>query len=185
MKNEGRNERDEERDAVDAALSELRSAWKSVEPPELPEEHTELDPQTRNAVEWMRAEWASLEIPEPSVPSEINHEESEPLLQGWEEKRTLSVALVGLAAAALLFIALRGNLKRTTPALDPLPLETTQASPKAVPSLPQEDMATEEAASTNAVQLAKAHVSGVGDNHIELRSGPVTLVLVTGKPETN
>ena len=52
----------------DAWIEDVRRAWRGLEP-RPPAADLELeDAETRASVEWMRAAWSSLEVPEPRLP---------------------------------------------------------------------------------------------------------------------
>lgn len=166
------NESWRETDAGPDPLDELRDAWNSLDAPEPADDPVDADPATRAAVEWMRQAWATVEpTREPSVPRPA------PILRPSFARRPL----VPLAAAVLLagFAALlwwsAGDDRdetRDAPAVVDVDPPVTKIEehrvpqPERVPELPVPEYGH---------QLAS-----LSSNHLEMRSGPVRLILLTG-----
>jgi len=135
----------------DELFSELKTAWKKVAAPEPADAREDLDPLTRKSVEWMRAAWAQIEVPEAVLPRR-------------RVLRLLPTLRTGTAAAAVAAAVLFAW--RFMPASIP-PIHHGTPDALGTATEPSETLAR------------PAVVTSIGNNNIEFRSGPVTLVLVT------
>jgi hypothetical protein len=151
--------REEQRDEL--PLDELREAWRSQSPAEPADELEEADPKTRATVAWMRAAWQALEVPEPRLPA--------PRRARFVRLRPRLVPLV-LAAAAAVLVMLGVYLAKDASDVQRMPEQETRLAQGEGPSEPLQR--TTEVASS-------ADIAYLGDDRMELRSGPVRLVLLT------
>jgi len=136
-------------------LRELEAAWRSLPLPPPNRELEDEDPATRQAVEWMRSAWVSLEIPRapaPPVPMRARRR--------WPSRLARIAAVLVLALGALLLARSISAPDETEIARTP-PTNDTEARQGPDPPPP-------------AVALLAATA-----DRIELRSGPVRLVLLT------
>ena len=148
---------DERLDGSDLPLDELRRAWERLETPRPEPELEDCDPRTRAAVAWMQAAWSRVEAPAPRVPL------ARPALrpQPW---------MLPLAAAAgvLLALAVVFALQRLGVGVRPADVDTPIAAQPASQGAPAPRP-------DDAVELA-----ALAPDRVELRSGPVRLILLTG-----
>ena len=171
---------DETRDELTPeGLERLRSAWRGVAPRELPDELDDADALTQRTVEWMRAAWEGLEVPEcrvsrPPSPAQL----AAPSIRS-VRSRPHRLRVLSLAAAVILALFLAFALNRLQRSLDParpliergegtgLPVARPEPAGSALPDLPDlPDLS------------GGAQVASVSPEHIELRSGPVRLILL-------
>ena len=141
--------------------AELREAWRHLSPPPLPDAIDEADPATAAAVGWMRSAWRTLEAPSAIAvhrPDSSSSERTEEEQRAGVQRRRVAARLVALAA---LVLALLGVLWRALP--------------------------RRSATDTIATPVARAsavEVLDVRPEQLELRSGPVRLVLVSPADDT-
>ena len=138
-------------------LEALGEAWRSLEPPAPADGLADCDPLTRASVEWLRDAWQRLEPQRPvALPAR-----SSP--NPWRQ------AVAPLAVAAAVLAVLAGSAWwGTRPGPEPAPrVADLDPTPFAGSVLPLG---------------AGAGVSHVASDRIELRSGNVRLVLLTGPP---
>jgi len=158
--------------APDDWLADLREAWRQGPEPASDRPLAEEDLHTRLAVDWMRQAWLALPVPAASaprvVPAAIRPR------SGWR-----------YAAAAALLLALGapfaiGAWRRAhRPAAPPAPVATAEpAAPVSAlaPVAPTAPVAPEAPAAPAATIVA------IDEHHLELRSGPVRLYLMTDPP---
>lgn len=147
-----------DREPDDLPLDELRRAWRGLASPLPAEELDDCDAGTRASVEWMQAAWSSLEVPEPRVPH------SRPQLApqfAWQRspRRALESALPYAAAAALLvtlwFAGSEQSLQR-----------------------PEQVARSQTEAPLNPSDYEGPQLAALSSDHLELRSGPVRLILL-------
>ncbi len=139
-------------------LEDLAEAWRSLEAPEPADELGDADATTREVVAWMRAAWRTVE-PERRVPT------GAPILR----PRYGRPALLRLAAAALIAALAAAVLWRPgaeAPA-EPIVAEGPDAPvPEVIPEQP--------------VPEGRVPLASLSSEHIEMRSGSVRLILLTG-----
>jgi hypothetical protein len=155
--------REPPREPLDEAAAEdtaeLRALYGRLEPPPLPEEADEADPETAHVVGWMRNAWRALEAPQ--VPLPLRHVPLRPVpLRALRARRARALrrrmVLVAAAAAVLALAGAALWLARTRPA-----------------------PAVENVA---AVPARGIEILAVRPEQLELRSGPVRLVLLAPPP---
>ena len=127
---------------------ELRALYARLEAPPLPDGIEEADPETQRVTRWMQAAWRRVEPPRVLRPP----------LSSRRPIRGRRVRWIVLAAAAAVLLAAGGLflVSRPAPAMHPPPSETA-AAPDA---------------------SAGIEILAVDPERIELRSGPVRLVLL-------
>lgn len=139
-------------------LDELRRAWAAAEPPPPDPDLDQADASTRAAVAWMQAAWSRVEAPVPVAPLALRARRS-----GWRRWAQ------PLAAAAGVLLALSAALwlQRSGPAVRPggVDTETTAQIEGPAPTRPDTDV----------------EVAALAPDRVELRSGPVRLILLTGE----
>jgi hypothetical protein len=144
-----------EHERDDLPLDELRRAWRGLEPRLPAEELEESDAKTRASVEWMRAAWSSCEVPEPRVPA-------------LRPRRWLRTVVAGLAAAAVLLALLR--LTKNEPAVQHSdPVARFESAEPITPITPE--------------NVAGPQLASLSSDQVELRSGPVRLILMKGREQ--
>jgi hypothetical protein len=151
--------REEQREEL--PLDELREAWWSETPAEPADELDEADPKTRDTVAWMRAAWQGLEVPEPRLPA---------ARRARPARLRPRLVPLALAAAAALLAALGIYLATDAGEVERMPAPETHLAQGGSPREPANE-ATEVASSGDLAYL--------GSDRMELRSGPVRLVLLT------
>ncbi len=134
----------------DALPEDLRRLYASLRPPPLADDAAEADPETARTVQWMRDAWHGLEIPPARVPRVTR--------RAPRRLRRLRFAL--LAAAAGLLLAAGAALWRGLAGAPPDPAARLAEGP----ALPDAD---------------RVEVLAALPDRVELRSGPVRLVLLT------
>ena len=146
--------------APDQPPADLRRAWSRLEPPRPDPDLEGSDEPTRAAVEWMRAAWSRLEAPAPVVPLALHRRRS-----GWRRWAQPLAAAAGVLVALGVWLA----LQRLEPGVRPdgVDTETTARTHVGEPApVPLDD----------GVELA-----ALAPDRVELRSGPVRLILLTGE----
>lgn len=163
-------------------LDELRRAWGEVRPP-APDAPAE-DEATRASVEWMRSAWNALEAPATPVPAELHgRRRFAPAPSVWRTPRWLA-AVSGVAAAVLCAVLLWQDA--TAPGVEPVDVGPVASAPAAsghadlVPANPTTDGAADPAETEKNEAVA---IASIDQNRMELRSGPVRLVLLTSNPD--
>ena len=148
-----------ERERDDPWIDDLRRAWRELEPRPAAEDLELEDDETRARVEWMRAAWSSLDVPEPRLPLATSARPASTAgtrasSGGWPTRyRRLATA------AAILLIALWFSRTEQSPQRS-----GEQARPvDGRPITPGDE----------GPQLA-----ALSSNRVELRSGPVRLILL-------
>ena len=147
---------DDFRSDEELPLDELRAAWTSLRPREPAEEADQADARTGEVVDWLRAAWGTVEAPVLQRPGPRVPAGRLLFLRG-------SRLAKGVAAAAVVLVAFGSWALFQRPAPD-------------VRS-PDEDMQVH-------VPPAPAdgpRVASLGPDYIELRSGPVRLILFDGR----
>ena len=138
--------------------AELRDAWRQLSPPPLPDASEAADPTTAATVRWMQSAWRALEAP----PGSARLQPGSSVLSTLGKRPGWSPALPGrrlrprLVALAALVLATLGVLWRVL------------APPRAT-----------EPEVTPLARVPAVEVLEVRPEQLELRSGPVRLVLVT------
>jgi hypothetical protein len=133
----------------DALPEDLRRLYARLQPPPLADDIAEADPETARAVRWMQAAWQELEIPAARVPNLARR-----------APRRLRRLHFALAAAAGLLLAAGAALWRGLAGAPPEPAARLAEGP----ALPAAD---------------RVEVLAALPDRVELRSGPVRLVLLT------
>ena len=135
---------------------ELRALYRRLQPPPLPDDLAAADPETARAVRWMQGAWRGLVVPRTVVPSRLTR----PRLFLSRGRR----ARIAAVAAAVLLLG-GAALWRLSSGIGP------GSIPARVAQIPSEGP-------LHAVELID-----VGPDRIELRSGPVRLLLLDPPPE--
>lgn len=166
----------------DDGLDPLRAAWERLEAPEPDRALEDPDEATRAAVAWMRGAWAALEPLPVEVPAELAAERSQARTRArsWAPLAgALAALVVALLAAGLWSAAQRGRAVQET-VLGALP--SRDAEPREV-QLPREAEPTavmpDEPAAPEAEPPRGVRLAALSDDRMELRSGPVRLILLT------
>ena len=149
-------------------LEDLREAWQSLEAPEPADELDAADARTREVVAWLRAAWRTVEpARQPRVPAGAS------ILR----PRFGRPALLRLAAAALILALGAAVFWRPGAEAPGRPGEDEPAEPVVAdgPGGPVPEVIPEQPVPEGRVQLAS-----LSSEHIEMRSGPVRLILLTG-----
>jgi len=153
---------DSDRPPQDDWLAELRAAWREGPEPASDRPLAEEDLHTRLAVDWMRQAWLALPVPAASAPR--------------VPAATRSIRWRFAAAAALLLAlglplaigAWRRTHRTAASAAPPAPVAGPLApTAPTAPAVPPETAAT---------------IVAIDEHHLELRSGPVRLYLLTDPP---
>lgn len=168
----------------DDELDALRAAWERLDAPEPDRALDEPDEATRAAVEWMRTAWAALEPPPVAVPvpSPARLEEAR-THRRWPLLGALAALLAALAAAGL-WAGLERRREEPGPVVGVLTVPTVE--PDASGALEPADgidgssPAAREDGPSSAVQVA-----ALSEERMELRSGPVRLILLTDSARAN
>jgi len=142
----------------DLPLDELRGIWRGLEPEPPPEDLAASDPHTRAAVEWMRAAWAGLPVPQPRVP--LPGRPARP-------RHVLRLAAGLAAAAAALALLWPTGVEQSVQRSD------DRARSEAGDTARRASVEAPARLGAEAPQLAS-----LGPDHVELRSGPVRLILL-------
>ncbi len=138
------------------AIETLGALWSQLQPPARGAALSAQDDATRSAVAWMQNGYAALQ---PLTPSTVARQH-----MARRPRRSRRPAGRSLAAAAVLAVLLGGTL-----ALNGLRTAPVDRGPPR----PDDSVAVAPAAPAAAV------VSGADAEHLELRSGPVRLILLT------
>jgi hypothetical protein len=166
-------------------VGDLRRAWRDVPTPELPDDAAELDERTRAVVLALRGAWRALPAPPASSRdlargprALVPHRPSDPPRRAGRDARR--GAFRRLAAAAVLLIAALGvalawHARRGTSPVRELPRESVAVLQDPEPLIP--DLLTP-APPGAAARVARATPAAIGADHLELRSGPVRLLLL-------
>jgi hypothetical protein len=141
-------------DAAREPADELRALYGRLEPPPLADGVEEADADTQRVARWMQAAWRGIEPPRALRPPEralAPHPH-----RSWHGRR---VRWLVIAAAAAVLLAAGGLflLSRPAPATRPLSSETAAPAPDSP---------------------AGIEVLAIDPERVELRSGPVRLVLL-------
>lgn len=138
----------------DPLPEELRQLYGRLQPPPLADDASEADPETARVVQWMREAWSGLEVPPARVPL------VPPRVTTRAPRRLRYVlaaaAAVLLVAGAALWRSLLGN----------------------PPTSPAPRVASGHAGAND----VGVEILAVRPDHVELRSGPVRLVLLGPPP---
>jgi hypothetical protein len=147
------NPADEPLDDLSAELpAELCALYRRLEPSPPADEVSHADPETERVVRWVQGAWNALEAPPVRVPRSIPPRRS--------DRRFVQRALVAAAAALLLLAG--------AAAWRALPTRVEPARPTRVAQAP--------------VPASGVEVLDVRPDQVELRSGPVRLVLLDPSP---
>ncbi|MCZ6596974.1 MAG: hypothetical protein O7B99_04990 [Planctomycetota bacterium] len=152
------------------SIDDLRRAWQGLEPPETGGALGAQDPETRASVDWMRAAWLGLEPPPTRVPVRSGHLRRKELLR--PERVLLRVA------AALLFIASGAALAWK---LFDVPSGTSEPAP----AVARNGAAAGEPIESTPAEEDQVVIASLAHDHIEMRSGPVRLILLTDSGVTD
>jgi ferric-dicitrate binding protein FerR (iron transport regulator) len=139
-------------------LDELRRAWATAEPPRPDAALDAADASTRAAVAWMQAAWNRVEAPAPVVPLALRARR-----RGWRRWAQPLAAAAGVLVALGAWLALQRIPGGARPG--GVDTETTAQVEGPAPALPD----------------TKVEVAALAPDRVELRSGPVRLILLTGE----
>lgn len=140
---------------------ELRQIYRRLQPPALPDHAAEADPETARVVQWMQGAWRGLALPPARVP-----------LAPRLSTRPIRHLRFALVAAAAVLLLVSGTLVTGT-ALWRALTRSSESTPE-----PRMAQGPPPASATGVEILA------VRPDQVELRSGPVRLVLL-GPPPTD
>ena len=161
-------------DPLDDVLEELRGAWASLEAPAPADDLGETDPRTRQVVEWMREAWSTLEpetTPTWHRPAPILRPAFRP-----EVLPRLAAAALVAGLVALLWWGRQGDATIPDSSPDEGPMMAAGGNPR-----PEEQRAPEpERVPERSVQAHGVQFASLSSEKIEMRSGSVRLVLLTG-----
>jgi len=146
---------------VDLPLEDLRRAWARLDAPQSAPELEVCDERTRAAVAWMQKAWGRVEAPAPVVPHTAFRRAS----PRW-------MLPLAAAAGALLALGVWIALQRSTSGVRPEGVSQPSAERTTQP---------QESAPGGASGLIEGEVelAALAADRIELRSGPVRLILLT------
>lgn len=137
-------------------LDELRAAWRAMAPPDPTASVDARDEPTRAAVAWMRSAWAAAAPPPTSaLPWRVRLRIARPRV-------VRALPWVAAAAALVVCTALLGRGGRTEHDAAPVPELVARPEP-----------------------IAKPELVSLSADRMELRSGPVRLILFTPGMESN
>jgi len=152
----------------DDELDPLREAWRELDAPEPERALEQPDEAARAALEWMRGAWARVEPPPALVPGSLRRARRAP--------RWFALAAAAGIGALLLWAALEGAGGGSAP--DPERGATVARAevdaPVPVPA-PEPSAAAEELSAA----LEQVEIAALSADRMELRSGPVRLILLT------
>jgi len=150
------DEADDSMDELGGPVDELRRLYERLQPPELADDLAAGDAETARVVGWMRGAWRELEAPRAATL----------VLRPLPRKRAVRPLLVSAAAAVLLLAgaALWRALAHREPGEEVVHAPSIEAGAEA------------------SIE-AGVEILDVGPDHVELRSGPVRLVLL-GPPDS-
>jgi hypothetical protein len=154
--------------APDDWLADLRAAWRQGPEPASDRPLAEEDLHTRLAVDWMRQAWLALPVPAASAPRRT------PALRSRAGWRYAAAAALLLALGVPLAIGAWRHAHR--PAAPPAPVATAEPAAPVSPPAPTAPVAPAAPAAPAATIVA------IDEHHLELRSGPVRLYLMTDPP---
>ena len=163
-------------DLHDEPLGDLRRAWREVSAPRPADDAAELDERTRAVVLALRSAWHAL--PVPAAPRDRARTPQRPVpahppRRAWRDARR--GAFRRLAAAAVLLVAALGvalawRARRGESPVRELPRESVATRPDPEPA--------SSAPPSASARVARATPAAIGADHLELRSGPVRLLLL-------
>ena len=148
-------------------LDLLREAWAGAAPPVATPKLDDADPLTRATVAWSRDAWEQLEAPAARMPLALH------VATRFASLRRAPWPRYAAAAVVLIALMLGRSLRPTDG--ERAPLNETTASNGADTS----PASTSQGTSHTPAALPERRVVAVADDHIELRSGPVRLLLMT------
>jgi hypothetical protein len=147
-------------DEFELPSDELRALYRRLQPSPLADDVAGADPETARVVRWMQGAWSGLTPPRTLVPSGLTR----PRRSAWRAPRTRIAA----AAAAVLLLA-GAVLWRLLAGTGP------SSAPERVAQVPPQGPAP--------TVEAVVELIDVRPDRIELRSGPVRLLLLDPSPE--
>jgi len=167
------DDREPQRDEPqDEWLEALRGAWQQGPAPAPDRSLAEEDPTTQAAVRWVRDAWLALPVPAAQAPRAAPH--AAPPLDVHPRWRRVAVAAALLLALGVPLIVLATRRAAESRPADgelvanePGPLPKVAPGPQ-TPPLP-----------ATATAEPRPQVAAVDEHHLELRSGPVRLYLIT------
>lgn len=164
-------ERDE-----DDSFRALGQVWRELPAPSAPQERQEADPRERAFLESLRAAWATL--PVPPVPLDLLEAQRRVPAPGQAQPWARRLRLVAAAAAAILVAHLATDFPNHDGATGSAPDSPTDVAqgPSAASAGDLEPSSTSDSERTVTTQVAAV----LTDNGIEMRSGPVRLLLLAG-----
>jgi hypothetical protein len=162
----------------DDELEALRAAWEWLEAPEPDRALDEPDEATRAAVEWMRSAWAALEPPPVEVPAPSASRVEPSAQRRWPMLGALAALLAALVAAGL-WAGLERPAQRGTRAVVGV-LTGPSVEPEASGALePADELDASSPAAREDARSSAVQVAALSEDQMELRSGPVRLILLT------
>lgn len=169
---DGEPRRDEPQDEW---LEALRGAWQHGPAPAPDRSLADEDATTQAAVRWVRDAWLALPVPAAQAPRPAPHA-APPLVvhPRWRRVAVAAALLLALGVPLLVFAARRAAESRTHGGR--LAAEETGPPPAVAPG-PQPPPPPAAATPEPGPQVA-----AVDEHHLELRSGPVRLYLITDSP---
>ena len=172
-------------------LDALRDAWRQSPAPAPHRALADEDGATQAAVRWVREAWLALPVPALRLPTRAVPAETPVIASSrWRQIAVAAALLVAVGVPLLVFAARRAIEERLqplapvaeAPRAEPLPPPLVAPAPPgppavpAVPAVPADESMRPEPA---------AHVAAVDEHHLELRSGPVRLYLITDSPPSH
>ena len=156
----------------DEWLEALRGAWQQGPAPAPHRPLAEEDPATRAAVRWVRDAWLALPVPAARAPRSLPRAEPPPVVHLRWRRVAAAAALLLALGVPLLVVAARHAGRSRAPDVAPV------AEAPAPPAAPTLDGAP-------CAEPPAAQVAAVDEHHLELRSGPVRLYLITDSPPSH
>jgi len=166
----------------DEWLDALRETWRQGPAPAPDRALADEDATTRAAVRWVRDAWLALPVPAAQPPRVSEGVAARAPLAPVERLRwrrlAVAAALLVALGVPLLVLATRRAVPSRPPdgapvADAPRPAPQTAPGPAAPPALPAPE------------PEPAPQVAAVDADHLELRSGPVHLYLITASPSSN
>jgi len=157
-------------------IEELRAAWRDEPAPASDRPLAEEDTQTRLAVEWLRQAWLALPVPVASAPRVVTA-----AIRPRARWRYAAAAALLLALGVPLAVGAWRRAHR--PAAQPAPVATAESAESAGPVATAVSPEAPAPPVTPAEPTAPvATIVAIDEHHLELRSGPVRLYLLTDPP---
>jgi len=169
----------DDRDGQDEWLDALSDAWRQGPAPAPDRALADEDATTQAAVRWVRDAWLALPVPAAQPPRVVESVAARAPLAPVERLRwrrlAVAAALLVALGLPLLVLVTRRAVESRPPDGAPVADAPGPAPAPAEPAAPRPAAAPEPA----------VQVAAVDDRHLELRSGPVHLYLITASPSNH